>query len=86
VNIFFKLLGTAASIGSGFVASKLVDMIWEKSTGKKPPKDGKDLSYSMRSALIFALVSSSVAAVIQVLANRGTQKAIVHFNKTADEV
>ncbi|WP_026556153.1 DUF4235 domain-containing protein [Arthrobacter sp. 35W] len=86
MNIVFKLIGTLVSIGAGFAANKLVDTVWEKSTGNKPPKDGTDLEHSLRSALVFALVSSAVAAVIQVLAGRGTQKAIARFNHSTDEV
>lgn len=86
MNIVMKLVGTGVSLGAGFVASKLVDTVWEKSTGNKPPKDGSDLENSMRSALTFALVSSAVAAVIQVVAGRTTQKAIARFSKHPEEV
>ena len=86
MNIVFKLLGTAISLGAGFAASKLVDIVWEKSTGNKPPKDGADLENSLRSALTFALVSSIVAAMIQTVAGRATQKAIARFNKHPEEV
>ncbi|MET4002329.1 hypothetical protein ABIB48_001038 [Arthrobacter sp. UYCu511] len=86
MNIVFKLLGTGISLGAGFVASKLVDTVWEKSTGNKPPKDGADLNNSLRSALTFALVSSVVAAIIQTLASRTTQKAIARFNKHPEEI
>jgi hypothetical protein len=40
----------------------------------------------LRSALTFALISASVSAIIQVLANRGTQRAITRFAKTQDIV
>lgn len=86
MNILLKLIGTGVSLGAGFVASKLVDTVWEKSTGHKPPKDGADLENSLRSALTFALVSSAVAAVIQVLANRTTQKAFASLAKHPEEV
>ncbi|GAA4655608.1 DUF4235 domain-containing protein [Arthrobacter cryoconiti] len=86
MNIVFKLLSMGVSLGAGIVASKIVDTAWEKSTGNKPPKDGADLENSMRSALIFALVSSAVAAIIQVVAGRTTQKAIAHFNQHPEEV
>lgn len=86
MNIVMKLLATGVSLGAGFVASKLVDTVWEKSTGSKPPKDGADLDNSLRSALAFALVSSAVAATIQTLANRTTQKAIARFNKHPEEI
>lgn len=86
MNIVMKLLATAVSLGAGFVGSKLVDTVWEKSTGNKPPKDGSDLESSLRSALTFALISSAVSAIIQVLTSRTTKKAIARFNKHPEEV
>jgi Protein of unknown function (DUF4235) len=86
MSLLFKLVGTVVSIGAGFVANKLVDAVWEKSTGKEPPKDGTDLNHSLRSALTFALVSAGVGAIIQVVAGRGTKRAIARFNKTPGEV
>ena len=87
MNIFIKLLGTGVSLLAGFVGTKVVDTVWEKSTGSKPPKgDDDDVPTTLRSALTFALISASVSAIIQVLANRGTQRAITRYAKTQDIV
>ncbi|MBM6620003.1 DUF4235 domain-containing protein [Micrococcaceae bacterium RIT802] len=89
MNVLLKVFGSVASIGAGFVGGKLVDVIWTKATGNKPPKPGDadaQAEATMRQALGFAVVSAIVAAVIQVLTNRGTQRTIRHFNKTLDEV
>jgi hypothetical protein len=87
MNIFIKLLGTGVSLLAGFVGTKLVDTVWEKSTGSKPPKGhDDDVPTTLRHALTFALISASVSAVIQVLANRGTQRAITRFAKSQDIV
>ncbi len=86
MNIVFKLIGAAISLGSGFVASKIVDTIWEKSTGSQPPKDDQDLERSLSSVLTFALVSSVVSAIISVLASRGTAKAIRRFDNSRGDV
>ena len=61
MNLLIKLLGTAISIGAGFVGTKVVNAVWEKSTGRKAPtgKD-EDTPTSLRSALTFALISASV--------------------------
>ncbi len=87
MNLFIKLLGAGISIGAGFVGTKVVNAVWEKSTGLKAPtgKD-EDTPTSLRSALTFALISASVSTIIQVLANRGTQRAITRFAKTQDIV
>ncbi|MEW1821871.1 DUF4235 domain-containing protein [Arthrobacter sp. NPDC080031] len=86
MNLLIKLFGTGVSIGAGFVGTKLVNALWEKSTGKKPPKGHDDMEASLRSALTFALISATVSAVIQVFAGRSTQRAISRFSKTQDIV
>jgi hypothetical protein len=87
MNIVIKLLGTGISLLAGLAGTKLVDTVWEKSTGNKPPKGhDDDVPTTLRSALAFALISASVSAVIQVFANRGTQRAITRFAQTQDIV
>ena len=86
MNLFIKLLGTGVSIGAGLVGTKVVNAVWEKSTGRKPPTGKEDAPTSLRSALTFALISASVSTIIQVLANRGTQRAITRFAKSQDIV
>ncbi len=87
MNLFIKLLGTGISLLAGFAGTKAVDVVWEKSTGRKPPKgDEDDVPTTLRTALTFALISASVSAIIQVLANRGTQRAITRFAKSQDIV
>lgn len=87
MNFFIKLLGTGISLLAGFAGTKAVDTIWEKTTGRKPPKGGKDdVPTTLRAALTFALISASVSAIIQVLTNRGTQRAITRFAKSQDIV
>ena len=87
MNLLIKLLGTGVSLGAGFAGTKLVNTIWEKTTGNKPPTGkGEDVPTSLRSALTFALISAFVSTIIQVLANRGTQRAITRFAKSQDIV
>ncbi|WP_372697222.1 DUF4235 domain-containing protein [Arthrobacter sp. JSM 101049] len=89
MNVLLKVFGSVMSIGAGFLGGKLVDVVWEKATGVNPPKPGDadaQAQATLRQALGFAVVSAVVAAVIQVMTNRGTQRTIRHFNKTVDEV
>ena len=87
MSLFIKLLGTGVSLLAGFAGTKAVDVVWEKVTGRKPPKgDKNDVPTTLRSALTFALISAAVSAIIQVLANRGTQRAITRFAKSQDIV
>jgi len=78
-----KLLAAGISLGAGFVGSKLVDRLWTGFTGHEPPRHGKDAETqaSMRQALAFAVFSSVVAAIIQVLADRGTRRALARLTK-----
>jgi len=87
MSFFIKLLGTGVSLLAGFAGTKAVDVAWEKVTGRKPPKgDKEDVATTLRSALTFALISAAVSAIIQVLANRGTQRAVTRFAKSQDIV
>jgi hypothetical protein len=81
-----KVFGTGVSIGAGLLASKVVNVVWQKTTGKEVPKRDDDLENSLRSALAFALISGAVGTTIQVLAKRGTARAIRHFEKTREVV
>ncbi|MEB7505744.1 DUF4235 domain-containing protein [Arthrobacter sp. NPDC055585] len=87
MNLILKLLGTGVSVGAGLASAKLLDFVWTKATGNEPPKD-KDgaLDASLRSAVIFALVSGAVSQVIRVLTNRGTQRAIARYSRTPEVV
>ncbi len=82
MNVLFKLLGAGMSVGAGFVGTKLVDLLWQKITGEAPPKSKDGLENTLRSALVFALISGVVSTTIQVLTNRSTQKTIERFAKT----
>ncbi|MHA7189184.1 DUF4235 domain-containing protein [Arthrobacter sp. MDT2-16] len=84
MNVVFKLLGVGLSAGAGFVGTKLVDFLWEKITGEAPPKSKDGLENTLRSALVFAIISGAVSTTIQVLTNRSTQKAIARYSKTRD--
>ena len=83
MNAVQKLIATGISLGAGFLGSKLVDQVWKGFTGNTAPRKGSEEApeASMRQALGFAVFSAVVAAVIQVLADRGTTKAIAKFTK-----
>lgn len=83
MNTLMKLLTTGISLGAGFLGSKLVDRLWMGFTGNEPPRRGKDAEAeaNMRQALAFAVFSAAVAAIIQVLTDRGTRKALAKYSK-----
>ena len=83
MNTIQKLLTMGVSVGAGFIGSKLVDQLWKGFTGGAAPRKGTEeaAEATMRQALAFAVFSSVVAAVIQVLADRGASKALSKFSK-----
>ncbi|MCB4208454.1 DUF4235 domain-containing protein [Arthrobacter sp. UM1] len=86
METIIKLIGTGASIGAGFASTKLVNVIWEKTTGNRAPKKGQDAEQSFVQAVTFAVVSAAVTAVFTQLVRRGEAKAIRTFNKSQKEV
>ena len=83
MNSLMKLIGPVISIAAGFVGGKIVDKAWIGFTGQQPPKRGNkeaQAEASMRQAIGFAVLSAVTAALIQVLTDRGTQKAIARFS------
>jgi hypothetical protein len=86
VEPIIKLLGTAASLGAGFASTKLVDVIWKKATGNKPPKKGEEVDQSFVQAVAFAVVSAAVSAVVAQGIKKLQGKAIKGFNRSRTEV
>ncbi|MGO2051202.1 DUF4235 domain-containing protein [Arthrobacter sp. MYb211] len=83
MNSVQKLVTLGISMGAGMLGSRLVDKVWKGFTGNDAPRHGKEAAAeaSMRQALGFAIFSAVVASIIQVLADRGTNKAMKKFSK-----
>ncbi len=81
-----KLLGTAASLGAGFASTKLVDVIWKKTTGNEPPKKGEEVDQSFAQAVAFAVVSAAVSAIVAQSIRKLQGKAIKGFHRSRTEV
>ena len=86
MNLFIKLLGTGSACWPDLPAPRSLT-----SSGKSHRQEAAQGRRGRRShhpalALTFALISAAVSAIIQVLANRGTQRAITRFAKSQDIV
>ena len=83
MNAVQKLITLGISMGAGMLGSKLIDTVWQGFTGNAAPRKGSEeaAEASMRQALAFAVFSAAVAAILQVLAERGTNMAISRFGK-----
>jgi hypothetical protein len=86
MNVLIKLLGLAVGMGAGVAANKALEAIWSKSTGKPAPKDATNLEDSLPGVVLFAFAGGAVGAVIHVLTQRTTKKALTKLQETADEV
>ncbi|MBP3035326.1 DUF4235 domain-containing protein [Arthrobacter sp. zg-ZUI100] len=87
MNLILKLLATGVSIGAGLLSAKVLDFVWTRVTGNEPPRDNDGvLDVSLRTAVIFAVVSGAVSQGIRVLTTRGTQRAIERYKKTPEVV
>lgn len=82
MNTIFRLMGVGLGLVSGMATAQIIDIVWKRVTGNEPPKDKEGLENSLRSALIFAIVSGSVSAAARVLTNRTTQQAIRRYERT----
>lgn len=74
-----KVTMIALSFGVGWVAQKLIEQIWDKSTGGLS-KDVDDDDARIASIVTFAAVSAAVAALTQAFAKRGARKAFAKLS------
>ncbi|APF41347.1 DUF4235 domain-containing protein [Neomicrococcus aestuarii] len=89
MNVVLKVGASLASIAAGFLGKKIVDIVWKKSTGKESPNmmdADAQREQSLKQVLAFTVFSSIVMGVIQVLTNRGTQRALQKYTSNLDEV
>lgn len=82
MNLILRVMGVGMGIAAGLAATQVVDFIWKRVTGNEPPKDKEGLENSLRSALLFAIISGTVSTTIRVLTNRTTQRAISRYENT----
>jgi hypothetical protein len=59
-----------ASLGATAVAKKIADATWKASAGKEPPADPTDPEVELREALVWAIVSGLLVAVMRTLVAR----------------
>lgn len=59
-----------ASLGATAVAKKIAEKTWKASAGKEPPADPTDPEVELREALVWAVVSGLLMAVMRTLVAR----------------
>jgi len=67
------------TIAAGWVAQKLIGVVWEKTTGSAAPTNVDDDEISIIQAVTFAAVSGGVAVLAKRVARRGAVRAAARF-------
>lgn len=68
MDIGWKLVSAATGAVSGFIANKVVDLIWNGALGKTTP--GNDPTEPLRDTVVFAVVSAMVGSFVNTLTTR----------------
>ena len=80
-NMIQKLLRTGVSIGAGYLGAKVVEKVWEGTTGKYAPHADDD-DATMLQFVAFTTISAGVTALLEIGSQRAVSKAM---NKREDK-
>lgn len=69
-----KIVQTIAVIGAGFIATKLIDVLWKQVFGHRPPTPGNEEDSPVREIVLFAAVSGAIVALARSGAARAAHK------------
>ncbi|PRZ03094.1 uncharacterized protein DUF4235 [Isoptericola sp. CG 20/1183] len=75
-SLGLKIGTVAATFAAGWVAQKLIKVIWEKATGSDAPIDLDADDIPIVQAITFAAVTGGVAVLARRLARQGVTKAV----------
>ncbi len=71
-------LSEVLRIGTAFTASvllrKLLQIVWEKSSGRTAPKNPSIPGVGWREAILWGILTGALAGTVKVLARRGTDR------------
>lgn len=71
----WKIISGITGVAAAFVANRLIQVTWRKSTGRDVPHHPEDPQVAVRDAVLYAVVSSVIIAVVRTLAARGAAQA-----------
>ncbi|MFD1718782.1 DUF4235 domain-containing protein [Georgenia deserti] len=74
MDIGWKVVSTAATVGATMVATKAITTGWKVITGHAPPVDEDDPEVELWEAVAFAAVSGALLGLARHLALRGATK------------
>lgn len=70
MNLGWRITSTVAPMVASAAVTKLIDTVWDKVTGHKPPVDPDEPDVDLREVLVFALVSGALIGLARQLALR----------------
>ncbi len=73
-DLTWKVLGAVIALGAGFAARKIIEIGWQKTTGKKPPQDPHSLDISTGEAVAYAVVLGVGMEVARIVTTRTAAK------------
>lgn len=77
MKVLVKILGTVASLLTGWLGAKVVSGLWKAITGEQPPSATNpevQQEATLAKVLAFAIISGASAAAIQALTKRWTKE------------
>lgn len=75
----WSALSAISAVLASVAAKKFIDGSWRAATGKKPPANPADPDTETREAIVFAIFSGAVIALVKMLA---TRKAADYYLKS----
>ncbi|GAA1138544.1 DUF4235 domain-containing protein [Nesterenkonia lutea] len=70
-----KGVALGISLAGGFIATRVFDFVWKKTTGDEAPRVAND-EMTLKRALAFSIGSAAVSATVQVLSQRGADSTV----------
>jgi hypothetical protein len=73
-DMAWRLIGAVVALGVGYATRKVIEIGWQKTTGKKPPADPNSLETSLAEAVGFAVVLGVGMEVARIVVTRSAHK------------
>lgn len=69
-SLGWKVLATGSALVAGIAAKKVLETVWEKGTGKAPPRNPESPDTTWGEAVGWAVLSGTVFALARLVATR----------------
>ena len=69
-SLSWKVMATGSALIAGVTAKKLLETVWERSTGKAPPRNPESPDTTWAEAVAWAILSGVVYGLARLVATR----------------